>query len=60
MGSRAQRQLEAGRRPDSAALWAVVEPARPALVEAITMAPLQPQLGDYDELLETVPAKDGP
>ena len=53
-----RRQLEAGQRPDSAAIRAVLEPARPASAEAVAMAPFEPQLSSYDELLETVSAKE--
>ena len=51
-------QLEAGQRPDSEAIRAVLEPARPAAAEALAMAPLQPQLSSYDELLATMPAQE--
>ncbi len=53
-----RRQLEAGQRPDSEAIRVVLEPSRPASAEAIAMAPLQPELSSYDELLETLPAKE--
>lgn len=53
-----QRQLEAGQQPDSEAIRAVLEPARPAAAEALAMVPLQPQLSAYDELLATVPAQE--
>ena len=53
-----RRQLEAGQRPDSEALRAVLEPTRPAAADALAMAPLQPQLSSYDELLATLPAQE--
>ena len=52
------RQLEAGQRSDSAATRAVLEPTKPAPAEVIVMAPLQPEFGSYDDLLEMVPAKE--
>ena len=53
-----RRQLEAGERPDSAAIRAVVGPARPTSVEAVTLAPLEPELSSYDALLQTVSAPE--
>ena len=53
-----RRQLEAGQRPDSEAIRAMLEPARPSSAAAVAMAPLQPELSSYDELLETVTVKE--
>lgn len=43
-----RRQLEAGRQPDREAIRAALEPVRLACPE---VAPLQPELSGYDELL---------